>query len=193
MIGEPIMYVLRGGEDVSGSTLPRFFALHVAFFPALLTVFIAAHLFFIQVQGIHEPDAWEAHPEQRKTMPFFPHFFMRELLLWLVTLNIVAVLAVFFPAELGIKADPFASAPAGIKPEWYFLSTFEFLKYMPAHVGPLEGEEFGLALISLGFLAWCLVPWIDRGRSRAITTIVMVTGVAILVFLSILTYRGFAA
>ena len=47
----------------------------------LLTIFIAAHLFFIQLQGIHEPDAWNAHPEQRKTMPFFPHFFLRELLL----------------------------------------------------------------------------------------------------------------
>jgi quinol-cytochrome oxidoreductase complex cytochrome b subunit len=80
------MYVLRGGEEVTGSTLPRFFALHVAFFPALLTVFVAAHLFFIQMQGIHEPDDWKAHPEQRKTMPFFPHFFMRELLLWLITL-----------------------------------------------------------------------------------------------------------
>ena len=184
------MYVLRGGEDVSGSTLPRFFALHVALFPALLTMLIAGHLFFIQMQGIHEPDAWKAHPEQRKTMPFFPHFFMRELLLWLITLNIVAVLAVFFPAELGVEADPFAPAPAGIKPEWYFLATFEFLKYMPAHVGPLEGEELGLLIISAGFLLWCFVPWIDSGRHPRITKIVMAAGVAIIAFLAVMTYLG---
>ncbi|MFZ1865871.1 MAG: cytochrome bc complex cytochrome b subunit [Polyangiales bacterium] len=192
-IGKPIMYVLRGGEDVTGSTLPRFFALHVALFPALLTTFIAVHLFFIQLQGIHEPPVWKTQPEQRKTMPFFPHFFMRELLLWLITLNILAVLAVFFPAELGVKADPFASAPAGIKPEWYFLATFEFLKYMPAHVGPIEGERFGLLLISIGGVLFALVPWIDRGRSRTLTRIIMVAGVIAIAFLSFMTYRGWAA
>ena len=54
-IGDPIMYVLRGGEEVTGSTLPRFFALHVALFPALLTGLIVAHLFFIQMQGSMSP------------------------------------------------------------------------------------------------------------------------------------------
>jgi len=192
-IGKPIMYVLRGGEDVTGTTLPRFFALHVALFPALLTTFILGHLFFIQLQGIHEPQIWKTEPERRKTMPFFPHFFMRELLFWLITLNILAALAVFFPAELGIEADPFSSAPAGIKPEWYFLAAFECLKRMPAHVGPIEGESLGLLLMGLGGLLWCLVPWIDRGRSRRITTVVMILGVAAIVFLTVMTYLGYVA
>ena len=126
-------------------------------------------------------------------MPFFPHFFMRELLLWLITLNILAVLAVFLPAELGVKADPFAPAPAGIKPEWYFLATFEFLKYMPGHVGPIEGERFGLLLISIGGVLFALVPWIDRGRNRTLTRIIMVAGVIAIAFLTFMTYRGWAA
>jgi quinol-cytochrome oxidoreductase complex cytochrome b subunit len=64
---------------------------------------------------------------------------------------------------------------------------------MPAHVGPLEGEELGLLIISFGFLAWCLVPWIDRGRHPLITKIVMAAGVAILVFLTFMTYLGHSA
>ena len=56
----------------------------------------------------------------------------------------------------------------------------------------IEGEKFGLLLISLGFLGWCLVPWIDRGKNRTLTKIVMVAGVAILIFLSIMTYLGHA-
>ena len=40
----------------------------------------------------------------------------------------------FFPWELGEKADPFASAPAGIRPEWYFLAPFYTLKLIPSHV-----------------------------------------------------------
>ena len=118
---------------------------------------------------------------------------MREMLFWLITLNVLAALAVFFPAELGVEADPFAPAPAGIKPEWYFLATFEFLKYMPAHVGPIEGERLGLLLISFGGVLWCLVPWIDRGRNRRVTTIVMIAGVVAILFLTIMTYRGWAA
>jgi hypothetical protein len=40
---------------------------------------------------------------------------------------------------------------------------------------------------------WCVVPWIDRGRNPIITKIVMVAGVAIIVFLSIMTYLGHTA
>ena len=67
-------------------------------------------------------------------MPFFPNFLLRDLLLWLIVLNILAILAVFFPWELGAKADAFASAPAGIRPEWYFLFMFQTLKYFPSQI-----------------------------------------------------------
>ena len=96
------------------------------------------------------------------------------------------------PPELAERANPLQT-PAHIKPEWYFLATFEFLKYMPGHVGPLEGEEFGLLLISLGFVVWCLAPWIDRGKNRTVTIVAMAAGVAILVFLSVMTYLGHIA
>ncbi len=40
---------------------------------------------------------------------------------WYMALGVLAALAALFPWELGIKADPFGPAPAGIKPEWYFM------------------------------------------------------------------------
>ena len=42
----------------------------------------------------------------------------------------LGALAAFKPWELGMKADPFASAPAGIRPEWYFMFMFETLKFI---------------------------------------------------------------
>jgi quinol-cytochrome oxidoreductase complex cytochrome b subunit len=97
---------------------------------------------------------------------------MREGVVWLVGLAAVAALAAFFPWELGSKADPFASAPAGIKPEWSFLFMFEALKLLPAHVLGIEGELVGLGVFALAGLVWFLVPVLDRGsraghRSRA--------------------------
>ena len=129
-----LMIFLRGGEEVTGATLSRFFGFHVAVLPGIFTVLLAIHLLLVQRQGMSEPLGTRQRPEtERKTMPFFPNFLLRDLLLWLIVLNLLAILAVFFPWELGRKADPFASAPAGIKPEWYFLFMFQTLKYFPAH------------------------------------------------------------
>ena len=38
IIGKPMMIFLRGGEEVTGATLTRFFGFHVAVLPGLATV-----------------------------------------------------------------------------------------------------------------------------------------------------------
>ena len=56
-----------------------------------------------------EPESWKDFPgTKKKYIPFFPNFVMRDVLLWLIVLNVLAILAVYFPWELGNKADPFA-------------------------------------------------------------------------------------
>ena len=60
-----------------------------------------------------------------------------------------ASLAALFPWELGVKADPFASAPAGIRPEWYFMFMFQTLKKIPAKVWFTDGEVVGILLYVL--------------------------------------------
>jgi len=77
-------------------------------------------------------------------------------------LNVLAILAVFLPADLGIKANPFASAPAGIKPEWYFLFMFQSLKYFPSHILFADGETVGILLFGAAGLLWLLIPFWDR-------------------------------
>ncbi len=55
VIGKPLMIFLRGGEDVTGATLSRFFGFHVAVFPGLFTLFLAIHLILVQGQGKNQP------------------------------------------------------------------------------------------------------------------------------------------
>jgi len=167
VIGKPIMAFLRAGEEVSGATLSRFFGFHIAVFPGIFTILLGIHLVLIQRQGISEPLEAENHvASSRKTMPFFPNFLLRDLLLWLLVLNLLAILAVFFPWELGKKADPFAPAPAGIKPEWYFLFMFQTLKYLPAKVVIIDGEVLGILTFGLAGLLWLLIPFWDRKSSQ---------------------------
>ena len=94
-----------------------------------------------------------------------------------------------FPWELGQKADPFGSAPAGIKPEWYFLFMFQALKKLPAHIGPLEGEFAGVAFFGLAFIVILLVPFLDRGprpgRARKLLNVFFGVGVVFFVAMTI--------
>src|SRR5512140_638575 len=149
VIGKPIMVFLRGGEEVTGATLSRFFGIHVAVLPGIFTVLLGIHLLLVQRQGMSEPIGSDSGTGgEGGRMPFFPNFFLRDVLLWLIVLNVLAILAVFFPWELGRKADPFASAPAGIRPEWYFLFMFQTLKFFPAKIWFMDGEVLGVLLFS---------------------------------------------
>ncbi len=195
VIGKPIMVFLRGGEDVTGATLSRFFGFHVAVFPGIFTVFLGIHLLLVQRQGMSEPLEFENESTaERKTMPFFPNFLLRDLLFWLIVLNLLAILAVFFPWELGKKADAFAPAPAGIKPEWYFLFMFQTLKYIPGTVLVFDGEVLGILLFSLAGLLWTLVPFWDRKSSRGEKSrSINYIGLFVVLYIIILTIVGWAA
>ncbi len=191
-IGKPIMEVLRNGSEVTTATLTRFYGLHVAVLPALFTLVLGAHLIFIQVQGISEPESWKDLPESRKHhIPFFPNFVLRDVLLWLIVLNVLAILAVYFPWELGQKANPFAPAPMGIRPEWYFLFMFQSLKFFPAKILSIDGEVLGISLFGLAGLLWFLVPfWDAKTPKGARNRVINYIGVGVVLYIIVLTVIG---
>ncbi|HUU26323.1 MAG TPA: cytochrome bc complex cytochrome b subunit [archaeon] len=194
LAGDYIVRAIRGGPDVTGATLSRFFGIHVSVLPGIFIIVLGVHLYLLQRQGLSEPIAWEKlPPERKKVMSFFPNFSLREMIFWLAALLVINALAVFFPWELGIKADPFASAPAGIRPEWYFMFMFQTLKMLPPHVGPLEGELAGLALINLGGLLWLTLPFWDRwsGTGSPKARLITWLGIVIIAYIVLMTILGY--
>lgn len=121
LVGGFVRRFLRGGEEVTGATLTRFFGFHVAVLPGLTTLLLLAHLALVQKWGMSSP---KGEGKEAPVMPFFPNFVLRELMAWYGALAVLGTLAALMPWELGTKADPFAPAPAGIRPEWYFLAVF---------------------------------------------------------------------
>jgi cytochrome b6 len=193
VVGEFLLRVARGGEDVTGATLTRFYAIHVALLPATALLILGLHLFLVQRHGMSVPRSVAEEGGTRKVMPFFPNFFLRDAVGWLTALAILAALAAYFPAELGDKADPFASAPAGIQPEWYFMFMFQTLKYLPAHILWFEGEVVGILAFGAGAAFLLLIPFIDRGTGRERSRLFTWITIGIIAFIIVLTYLGYTA
>jgi len=193
VIGEPLRVILRGGEDVTGATLSRFFGIHVAILPAIFTIFLGVHLLFIQRQGMHEPDSFKKLPEEKKKyIPFFPDFALKDLLLWVIVFNVLIFLALYFPWELGNKADALASAPKGIRPEWYFMFMFQTLKFLPPHLLFIEGELFGILCFGIAGVFWLFIPYIKfKHKEKWLIQPVTILGLLAVAFIIIMTVLGY--
>jgi cytochrome b6 len=194
LVGAFLLRLLRGGSEVTGATLTRFYGIHVAILPAVTMLLLGLHLFLVQKHGMSVPPSIEREGRPARTMPFLPNFLLRDLVGWLSVLAVLAALAAFFPAELGRKADPFASAPAGIKPEWYFMFMFQTLKYLPATILGIEGEIVGVLGFGLGGLFLLVLPFLDRRAARGDRTRLFTwIGLAIIAYMIVLTYLGYTA
>jgi quinol-cytochrome oxidoreductase complex cytochrome b subunit len=190
VVGHSLARFLRGGEDVGGATLTRFFGFHVAVLPGITTLMLLVHLAMVQKHGMSSPP-WIRGSNQPQ-MKFFPNFFLRELMAWYSALGVLGSLAALFPWELGDKADPFISAPAGIRPEWYFLAPFYTLKLIPSHVWKVEGELLGLFGFGLLAMWWVALPfWASDRQGMTRTKLVTGAGVALLAYLATFSALGY--
>lgn len=193
-LGPIIVNIVQGGPEVTSITIQRFFAMHAVVLPLAFIVMLAFHLWLVQKHGNASPPSIEALPEEeRKSIPFFPNFLMKDFALWLIALNVVAILASLFPWSLGPAADPLAPAPLGIHPEWYFMGQFQLLKVLGQWFPGALGEYLGIGLFGLATVAWTLIPLYDvrtnQGkRARNATWF----GLAMLLAMILMTILGYA-
>jgi cytochrome b6 len=158
---------LRGGEDVSGDTLTRFFTLHVCVLPFLLLFLAGFHLYVVQKHGMSLPVGADPAKEKAREIPFWPNFVYREMVVWLFLLASLMTLAVLLPPSLGQPADLMAPAPEGIRPEWYFLFLFQTLKIFPSSILGVGGDTVAVAcMLAAGVLLFFLPLIDDRPAER---------------------------
>jgi quinol-cytochrome oxidoreductase complex cytochrome b subunit len=192
LIGEPLLLLLRGGADVTGDTMSRFFGIHVLVLPLALGGLLAVHLILVHQLGLANPKRPEprvASPEREREplRPFFPHYLIDELIAWYVILAVLVVLASLFPAGLEGQANPLQT-PAHTKPEWYYLGVYELLKLVPDKLIGILIPIVGIGLL----VVW---PFLDRSPEVLIRRRKIVVGVAtfILLGLAALTVWGYVS
>jgi quinol-cytochrome oxidoreductase complex cytochrome b subunit len=162
-IGQAVRTVMLGGSSVGRETLSRFFTVHVVVLPWVLAFLIGLHLLFVRLQNLAtmEPVGEEKPYPPSAGIPFWPVHMAKEGAVILTVLGILLTLSVLSPWEIGTPANPLET-PEGIKPEWYFLPTYQLLKYFSGE----RAKVFGILVGNIPFLLLFVWPFLDRTRQR---------------------------
>jgi len=118
---------------------------------------------------------------------FYPSFLFKEIVVMMLIFILVAIiLALVFPVGLGDPADPTDNLFVP-KPEWYFMSLYELLKFFPGKL-----EVIATAIIPAGgIVILFLIPFLDknpekRARKRPLAMILMLLAVAAIIALTLM-------
>lgn len=162
-VGQDLKRMVLGGPAVGQETLSRFFVLHVAILSWVLVGLVTAHLVLMRVHNLATlEDVGKEKPfDPQSGVPFWPVHMAKEAGVAAACFAVLFTLAVFSPWEIGEPADPL-STPEGIKPEWYFLPTYQLLKYFS---GP-AGKFLGILVSGVPFLLLLFWPFLERSPAR---------------------------
>lgn len=199
-IGPELVEMLLGGPVIGGSSLSRFFSLHVFVIPGLLLLSLALHLWLVLRHGISEapeagrkidPSTYEVEYQREihtRGVPFLGEAAVRDgLFSALVVIAVLLIAALLGPKGPTEPPDPTLGS-ANPRPEWPFLWLFALLA-----LSPPETETFVILLLPvLLILGLMAVPFISNRGERAPSRrpVAVLSVIVIYTTLGILTYQG---
>jgi quinol-cytochrome oxidoreductase complex cytochrome b subunit len=126
LVGQQLMVLFRGGEDIGSATLSIFFAIHVGLLPWLFIIFSLWHFWQIRkAGGLICRDRGEG-VRRVKTVPALVE---REACWGFCFLAALLIFAAFVDAPLGDPANPGLS-PNPAKGGWYLVGLQELLLHL---------------------------------------------------------------
>ena len=187
-IGESLEIWIRGDYYISGSTISRFFALHVVALPLMLIALVFMHLVALHEVGAGNPEGIdiEKHLDDDgiplDSVPFFPYKVLNALVGIGVFGTVFAIFMFFFPEGGGyfIEAPNFEEAnplstPEHIAPVWYYSPYYSMLRAVPDKLG-------GFVVMAAAVAILFVVPWLDRSKVNSIRYKGIWSKIAILLF-----------
>ena len=172
-VGPWLSDFILAGQTVGATTLSRFYSFHVFFIPAVLFLFIGAHLYLVLRNGISEPPKlgrvvdpktyrdWYHHMLDREGVPFWPDAGWRDAIFGVIIITIIFLIALFIgPPELGNPPDP-TNIVAYPRPDWYFLWLFAALALLP---GDIETFFIVIGPVIIALVMLLLPFYANRGE-----------------------------
>ena len=222
LIGQKLKFLFLGGHVVGESALIRFYVLHVIVLPLVAIMLIAVHLWRVRKDGgLARPGAAQPAQEDfapaqvpvtktyglmelaRGATPAvgvnpdeevftWPNLVFREILLFMATLAVVLVLAIFWNAPLEQIANP-VHPPNPAKAPWYFLGLQELVAYSAFWGGVVVPGLLVTALIALPYIdrkPRGIGIWFAKERKVAITLFSVCLGAAVVLTVIGTAFRG---
>jgi hypothetical protein len=133
--------------------------------------------------------------------PFFPHEIINWIVVVMVCMAVIMVLAIM-PVLLemvglhGIvhseePANPHGSTPVGIKPEWYFLAVYQYLRIWPTEFLGISGKTWGVLSQGPLIVLIILLPFFYRRSAHRRPGFLYTVAVSLVVALAIVfTFWG---
>jgi cytochrome b-561 len=175
-VGDWTSRVLFAGDFPSDGTVPRFFFMHVMLIPTILISLISLHMLILIKQKHTEPGSnrnrIEAQGGRRLIgIPIWPEQTVISLSFFLFLLFVVSVMATYIPLNPIETYGPPSPGTPVIRPDWYFLAIYGFLKLVPGDLmftvlgGKITPETIGGVIFpALNFIAYALIPFLDRSK-----------------------------
>ena len=160
-VGDGLKRLLRGGTDMGTLTISRFFMLHVFLIPGSIFALVATHVLLFRKAGAAGPVSGDPSDLRRKTEPFYPRQVLMDLALTGLLIVGLGALCFLAPMSLGPAANP-ADVQYIPRPEWYYLSIFQWLKYWHGAASVVGVLVIPLILV----LVVLFVPFLDRSVER---------------------------
>lgn len=144
LIGDWLVQVIRGGNDVGSATLLNFYNFHTGILPIIMVILMVWHFWKVRkAKGVAVPDE-----NNEVRVPSYPNLLLKELVVGLVLIAFICMLAAIFNAPLLDRANP-AYSPNPAKAPWYFMGIQELLM----HIHPFFAFIV-LPLLFFGGLIW---------------------------------------
>ncbi len=173
-VGGWISRLLFAGEFPSDGTVPRFFFMHVMLIPSVIISLIGLHMVILIKQKHTEPSSnrnrKEAQGGKRLIgIPIWPEQTVISLSFYMFLLFVIVLVATYIPLNPIEKYGPPSPGTPVMRPDWYFLVVYGFLKLVPGDLsfsiagGKITPETIGGVIFpSFLFLVFALIPFFDR-------------------------------
>jgi quinol-cytochrome oxidoreductase complex cytochrome b subunit len=147
VVGTPLLYLLRGGEEVSGVTLLRLYDLHTKLLPVLLGGLVIGHVVVVRLMGFTDVKG------SRHFHPFYPEHTLKMGAIAVGLLVLIVDIVMIFPPVLGPPANP-QEVASDVSPPWYFSAPYMWISLLP---GPMA-----LWSLMAGAGLFVVYPFVDR-------------------------------
>ena len=173
VVGDALVTWVRGDYLLSGATLNRFFAIHVAVIPLILVGLVFMHLVALHHVGSNNPDGVDIKKVKDENgvpldgIAFHPYYTVHDLVGIVVFLFIFSLVIFFFPDGGGYflekpnydPANPLKT-PAHIAPVWYYTPFYAILRAVPSKLGGVIAMGAAIAILFV-------LPWLDKSPVKS--------------------------